>query len=101
MSKNKIKMRNNNKPDAICCNCGNDRCESILMFDVCIGGKIMTICDACNNTLLFKTLSADCIVNAKVKTAQDMEVIARRNRRSDKTPSRSINEALKGVKDVD
>ena len=43
-----IKMRNNTKPDAICCECGESQKEVLNMFDLCIGGNIFTICDVCN-----------------------------------------------------
>ena len=32
-----IKMRNNTKPDAICCECGESQKEVLNMFDLCIG----------------------------------------------------------------
>lgn len=33
-----IKMRNNAKSDAVCCECGESQKEVLNMFDLCIGG---------------------------------------------------------------
>lgn len=73
-----IKMRNNNKPDSVCCECGETRKEVLDMFDVCIGGQIFTICDVCNEQLFYKTLRAECNKNARVKLPHDMAIIRKR-----------------------
>ena len=49
-----IKMRNNTKLDAICCECGESQKEVLNMFDLCIGGNIFTICDVCNEKIFSK-----------------------------------------------
>ena len=73
-----IRMRNNKDTNSVCCECGDPRKEVLDMFDVCIGGNIFTICDRCNEALFFKTLSAECAKNARVKTPEDMKVIRKR-----------------------
>ena len=73
-----IKMRNNVKPDAICCECGETQQEVLNMFDLCIGKTILTICDVCNNKIFYKTLNAECIKNGRVKTQQDLAIIRKR-----------------------
>lgn len=75
-----IRMRNNTNQDSICCECGNPRNEVLDMFDVCIGGTILTICDECNSELFSKTLRAECYKNGRVKSQHDMSIINRRNR---------------------
>lgn len=74
-----IRMRTNREPDAICCECGSTKSDSLEMFDVCIGGKILTICDLCNDNLFKKTLRASYNVNTKTKSKKDLVVIRRRN----------------------
>ena len=69
-----IKMRNNTKPDAICCECGESQKEVLNMFDLCIGGNIITICDVCNEVLFRKTLSAECYKNGRVKSQHDINI---------------------------
>lgn len=73
-----IRMRNNTKPDSVCCECGDGRKDVLDMFDVCVGGNIFTICDVCNEALLFKTLRAECHKNGRVKTPEDMKVMRMR-----------------------
>ena len=72
-------MRHNKKEDAICCSCQSTRNNSLGMFDLCIGSNIMTICDSCNSVLFNKSLSAECYINGKVKSQQDMAIIKKRN----------------------
>lgn len=73
-----IKMRNNTKPDAICCECGDGQNEVLNMFDLCIGGIIFTICDACNSKIFRKSLSAEVMKDGRVKSAHDMKIIRKR-----------------------
>lgn len=73
-----IKMRNNRDSDSVCCECGDPRCDVLDMFDLCIGGNIITICDVCNEQILQKTLKAECAKNARVKTQEDMKVMRKR-----------------------
>ena len=73
-----IRMRNNRKLDSVCCECGDKRIDTLEMFDLCIGGNIFTICDACNEKLFMKTLSAECQKNHRVKDAHDMKVLRKR-----------------------
>lgn len=73
-----IKMRNNNKPDAICCECGSQQKSVLNMFDLCVGGNIFTICDECNEKIMNKCLSADVMKNGRAKNDRDMEIIHRR-----------------------
>lgn len=78
-----IKMRNNIKDEAICCECGESQKQVLNMFDLCVGGNIFTICDACNEKLFRKCLSAECYKNARVKSPQDINIINNRKRRID------------------
>lgn len=72
-----IKMRVNNKATKCpVCNC--TRKNTIEIFDLCIGDTIITLCDACNETLFNKTLKATVMVQSKIKTKQDMQVIQAR-----------------------
>lgn len=73
-----IKMRNNSKPDAVCCECGENQKQVLNMFDLCIGGNIFTICDACNEKLFSKSLSAECMKNGRLKSPQDIAIIRKR-----------------------
>lgn len=76
-----IKMRNNSKLDAICCECGERQDQVLNMFDLCIGGNIFTICDVCNEKLFNKCLNAECIKNGRVKSQRDMAIISKRERK--------------------
>ena len=73
-----IKMRNNKELDSVCCECGDHRKDVLDMFDLCIGGNVLTICDVCNEQILSKTLRAECSKNARIKTPQDMAVMRKR-----------------------
>lgn len=77
-----IKMRNNSKLDAVCCECKATKKEVLDMFDLCIGGNIFTICDACNEALFYKTLKAECYKNGRVKSQHDIAIINRRKQKS-------------------
>lgn len=76
--KKRIKMRVS-KNDC-CSSCNAKRKESLEMFDVCIGNVLLTLCDECNDELFRKTLKASCIVNGKLKSAEDMKIINKRKR---------------------
>ena len=71
-------MRINKDSSAQCCECGSSRSKSLEMFDICIGGNILTICDLCNDIIFQKSLKATCIVNGKVKSKRDMEIVRKR-----------------------
>lgn len=71
-------MRNNTKSDAICCECGENQDQVLNMFDLCIGGSIFTICDACNEKIFSKCLSAEVMKNGRVKSQHDMAIIRKR-----------------------
>ena len=79
-----IKMRNNTKSDAVCCECGDAQNEVLNMFDLCIGGHIFTICDECNDKIFYKCLSAEVMRNGRVKSERDMAIIRRRKDRRKK-----------------
>lgn len=80
-----IKMRNNTNPNSVCCECGDARKDVLDMFDIRIGGTVLTICDVCNEEILNKTLKAECAKNARVKTPQDRKVLMMRAQK--KSPS--------------
>lgn len=73
-----IRMRHNKAKDAFCCECGDSQEDVLDMYDICIGGTVFTICDACNEKILSKTLSAEVDKNHRVKDARDMRVIRKR-----------------------
>lgn len=74
-----IRMRINKDSGAKCKVCGNDRSNSLELFDISFTDKnIITICDLCNETLSHKTLKAICGVNGKVKSSSDMAIIRKR-----------------------
>lgn len=73
-----IKMRVNKFQYAECCECGCTRDESLELFDIMLGGDIITVCDMCNNQLLRKALSASCMVDSRVKDKRDLEIIKMR-----------------------
>lgn len=78
-----IKMRSNNDENAVCKVCGENKHNCLGMFDIAFTKKhIITICDKCNNELFYKTLKADCKVNAKLKSKDDLDIIATRKGRS-------------------
>ena len=76
-----IKMRSNINSDAVCCECGESQNEVLNMFDLCIGGTIFTICDACNEKLFNKCLSAECMKNGRIKSQKDVAIINKRKNR--------------------
>lgn len=76
-----IKMRNNKDANSVCCECGEHRKDVLDMFDLCIGGNIFTICDACNEKVFYKCLNAECYKNGRVKSQHDIAIINRRKSR--------------------
>lgn len=95
-----IRMRNNKSEDAICCDCGSNKNKVLGMYDLCVGGKVFTICDECNSKLLTKSLRADCEKNSRVKSQHDLNIIQSRSKKAGISSSAngshlSINEALK------
>ena len=75
-------MRNNTSKDATCCECGETQNEVLNMFDLCIGGKIFTICDECNDKLFKKCLSAEVMRNGRIKSQKDIAIINKRKLRN-------------------
>ena len=94
-----IKMRNNTKRDAVCCECAKARKQVLDMFDVCVGGNIFTICDACNDALFYKTLRANCYVNGRVKSKEDIAIINQRGRDKDLSKIKETKEPIKYKKE--
>lgn len=94
-----IKMRTNKDEDAICESCSCDRNHALDMYDIMIGKTLFTVCDACNEELLRKTLTADCRTMGRLKSTHDSKIIsARRAKVGFKTEKGtrhlSINEAM-------
>lgn len=75
-----IKMRYNREEDACCCDCGETQNEVLNMYDICIGGTILTICDRCAEQIMNKTLKAVVDRNHRVKSSRDIAIIRRRGR---------------------
>lgn len=72
-----IKMRVSKSNKCSCC--GEKRQNSLEIFDICLGETIVTICDLCNEELLSKTLKANCSVNERVKSKNEMAIIRNRS----------------------
>ena len=78
-----IKMRQNKNQHVNCKVCGNKLEESLGMFDIAFTDKhIITICDRCNNQLLSKSLKASCLIDSKIKSKKDQDIIAMRKGRN-------------------
>ena len=73
-----IKMRNNKDPNSVCCECGDHRKDVLGMYDMRIGGQIITFCDVCNEQIMDKTLKAEVDKNHRTKTPHDMAIMRRR-----------------------
>lgn len=89
-----IKMRNNTKDDAICCNCESTQKQSLNMFDLCIGDRVFTICDECNEKILNKTLRAEVAKNSRLKSQRDLAIIKKRKSKIGLHSGGSINDRL-------
>ena len=89
-----IKMRNNTKSDTVCCECGERQDQVLNMFDLCIGGNIITICDVCNEKILSKCLSAEVMKNGRVKSKNDMAIIRKRKSKIGFCSGGEINDRL-------
>ena len=64
----------------ICCNKGIE--QSLEIFNICFGDVIVTICDRCNEDLLTKSVRASCLVNHRVKSKRDMQIIQERSKKA-------------------
>lgn len=73
-----IKMKHNKNQEAICDNCGNSHKEALEMYDIKIGDKVICLCDECNQALFYKCLKANCALNAKVKSKEEIAKINKR-----------------------
>lgn len=81
-----IKMRVNKSESAKCDCCGCEKEKVLDMYDIRFGTNFtVTICDACNEELLKKTLRASCMTNSRTKSNNDMRIIKARNRRKHET----------------
>lgn len=83
-----MKMRINKNDEAVCCECGNDREKSLELYDICIGGNVITICDECNDKVLSKTLSASCRLHERLKTKTDLRILRNRSIRNERNKLR-------------
>lgn len=94
-----IKMRINKNAECICEECGSKRKDSLDMYDLCIAGEIVTICDACNDALFNKVLKASIHTQARIKSNEDIKVMNSRRMLERKNEKYlSVAEALKGEK---
>lgn len=81
-----IKMRTIRDPDTICKICGKSQTQSLEMFEIMFTEKArITLCDLCNDKLLYKTLKASCNVDNKLKTKKDLAIINRRRESGEST----------------
>lgn len=82
-----VKMRVSKDNYKTCICCGADKEHSLEMFDICFsnnksGGIIVTLCDRCNDDLLTKSVRAACLVNHRVKSKRDMQIINERSKKA-------------------
>ena len=105
IKKPKIGMRVS-KNHEVCNSCGRKKDEVLELFDIKIGDQVVCVCDECNKELLSKTLKANVMIDGRVRTKRDTQIINRRKNEKllvEKANSDekhlTINEALKGVKD--
>lgn len=79
-------MRTVKESNAICKICGATRKQSLEIFEIMFTEKAkLQLCDLCNDKLLYKTLSASCKVNNKLKNKEDIAIIKKRRERGEKT----------------
>ena len=74
----KMRVSKDRNEKCICCNKGIE--QSLEIFNICFGDVIVTICDKCNEDLLTKSVRASCLVNHRVKSKRDMQVIQERSK---------------------
>lgn len=90
--KSQIKMRVNKEKHPICEVCKNGRNASLELFDIAFSKDcLITVCDACMETLFTKSLKATNSVNQKTKTSVDINIINNRGRQQRNYPCR-LNE---------
>ena len=76
----KMRVSKDRNEKCICCNKGIE--QSLEIFNICFGDVIVTICDKCNEDLLTKSVRASCLVNHRVKSKRDMQVIQERSKKA-------------------
>ena len=76
----KMRVSKDRNEKCICCNKGIE--QSLEIFNICFGDVIVTICDKCNEDLLTKSVRASCIVNHRVKSKRDMQIIQERSKKA-------------------
>ena len=76
----KMRVSKDRNEKCICCNKGIE--QSIELFNICFGDVIVTICDRCNDDLLTKSVRAACLVNHRVKSKRDMQIINERSKKA-------------------
>ena len=76
----KMRVSKDRNEKCICCNKGIE--ESLEIFNICFGDVIIAICDRCNDDLLTKSVRASCLVNHRVKSKHDLQVINNRNKKA-------------------
>lgn len=76
----KMRVSKDRNEKCICCNKGIE--QSLEIFNICFGDVIVTICDRCNEDLLTKSVRASCLVNHRVKSKRDMQIIQERSKKA-------------------
>ena len=76
----KMRVSKDRNEKCICCNKGIE--QSLELFNICFGDVIVTICDRCNDDLLTKSVRAACLVNHRVKSKRDMQIINERSKKA-------------------
>ena len=72
-----IKMRVNTSKSSICNECGTKYKDTLEMYDLVLCGQQFTLCKDCVEVLFHKTLKADCMYNAKLKSQEELKKAAK------------------------
>ena len=75
-----IRMRENQKKESKCENCGTKYINTREMIDIKISGHQHTLCYKCYDELFTKLLRMQCAYQAKLKSKEDIERIQRESK---------------------
>ena len=70
-----IKMRVAKDKDAECCSCGNDRANSLEMYEMMIGKNLIVVCDRCMDEILRKCCRASVQYSERPKDNKEINRI--------------------------
>lgn len=78
-----MRARINKKQDCICLDCGNERKDSLELYDLKIGNTVFTLCDLCANDLFKITLKLTTNLQGKLKSSKDLALISKRRQKNE------------------